>query len=181
MSEAFETLLCILLSPYNRVGSYLRSRRSQNHRGEPEAFQERRRKYAPPPLPSTRQRALSLPLPTPIYNVPTTVQRTHPQAQAPLFSQFPLEIRRLIYEDVLGGKVLHILPEEKKLWHYVCRAIPDFYSQRLCSSVAGFDGQWVGWRSFGEPTDGGLLPLLRTCRKVSVRILYMPDAETGQL
>ena len=71
---------------------------------------------APPiPLPETRKRALS------IGAVPrltlrdritpgTEVQVTYTQKQCIFLTRLPPEIRLIIYEYVLGGRVLHIIP-----------------------------------------------------------------------
>lgn len=165
MNEALEIVLLVLCLPCLCLGICLRPYRPQNRTEKPEVFLERRRNNAPPPLP-LRDRALSLPLPAPKFNVPTTVQKTHSQIQAILFRQMPIEVRRLIYEEVLGGEVLHILRKRRKLGHYVCRVEPHLCLNRACLALTDSDGVWAGWRNHSEPTDGGLLPLLRTCRKV---------------
>ncbi len=164
MAEAFKILFCILCSPCICIGLCLRSRRPQNLSEKPEVFLERRRKNAPPPLPA-RERSLTLPLPAPKFNVPTTVQKTHPQVQAALLSQIPLEVRRMIYEEVLGGEVIQILRKQKKLAHYVCRVRHAMWSDRACVGPTDRDGLWVGWTK-RIALGGGLLPLLMTCRKV---------------
>ena len=155
---------CILCLPCLWVDLCLRPRRPETRAEKTAQFLKRRRDTAPAPLPS-RERTLSWPLPATKFNVLTTAKATHPQLQSILLGQVPLEIRRLIYEEVLGGEVLHILQKPKKLGHYVCRVRPGLCPSRACLGPTDLDGLWVGWRDYYEPTDGGLLPLLRTCRK----------------
>lgn len=76
---------------------------------------ERHLKNAVVPLPSIRQRSLSIPLIKESLsglNSRRSKQRTNNQFQSPFFSKLPAEIRRKIYIEVLGERVLNIFKDE---------------------------------------------------------------------
>ncbi|KAF1918433.1 hypothetical protein BDU57DRAFT_198807 [Ampelomyces quisqualis] len=69
-----------------------------------------------PELPGPRRRAMSLPL---IEAQPD--QKTLHQLQSSFMTKLPLEIRRMIYMEALGGKKIHIMtyqgkPKAKQCW-----------------------------------------------------------------
>lgn len=64
------------------------------------------------PLPATRKRALTLPLPED-SQVPEIKQTTSKQSQSRFFSKLPPEIRTRIYLYVLGGDMVSILKDER--------------------------------------------------------------------
>lgn len=85
----------------------------------------RLKKITPKPLPLQRKRALTLPLPSP----PTTTfwkikQRTDAQQDSSLLSKLPLEIRQLVYQEVIfgeaQGKVFHVYTRWRKLNSWQC-------------------------------------------------------------
>jgi hypothetical protein len=138
---------------------------------------------APVPLPRNRKRALTNPLPdieliqSIAYGVRRSRQRNDDQTASAFLMKLPLEIRQLIYEEVLaggGGSVVHIFRKHGRLGHWRCR-IQNGDGVELCDSK----GQRCleGWLSYKARvwgadregridviTDTGLLPLLQTCR-----------------
>ncbi|KAH7317921.1 hypothetical protein BKA65DRAFT_557333 [Rhexocercosporidium sp. MPI-PUGE-AT-0058] len=146
---------------------------------------------APVALPKTRKRALTHPLPpmesrSMPFNLRRSRQRTHEQVQSPFLAKLPIEIREMIYEEILGGgdrRLVHILRKDRRLGHWRCR-LQD--GEEVCDQQ---DRRCVeGWLSYKSKvwhldrnglldlvTDGGLLPLLMTCRAIyseAVPILY---------
>jgi hypothetical protein len=72
--------------------------------------------YAKPEFPTPRPRALSLPL---IEAQPN--QKTLNQPQSDFMTKIPLEIRRMIYLEALGGTTVHLMtydgkPSAKQCW-----------------------------------------------------------------
>jgi hypothetical protein len=139
---------------------------------------------APVPLPRRRKRALTNPLPplesiqSMSYSIRRSRQRTDDQATSSFLTKLPLEIRQIIYEEVLAdggdGSVVHILRKHGRLGHWRCR-VPVQNALELCDS----EGRRCveGWLSYKAKvwhadksgrldliTDDGLIPLLRTCR-----------------
>lgn len=147
---------------------------------DPKANFEKRQRSAPRPA-LRRKRALTLPLPENSSGVlsekPT--QRTYDQKQSRLF-KLPLELREQIYREVLSGPPIHIIRKQKKLGHLRCKAIrpedcPVKYefggradSRQTCWGLTDNVGVWCGRSTWHEPTDGGILPLLRSCRRMHV-------------
>lgn len=139
---------------------------------------------APVALPKTRKRALTHPLPpmesrSMPFNLRRSRQRTHEQAQSPFLTKLPIEIREMIYEEILGGgdrRLVHVLRKDRRLGHWRCR-LQD--GEEVCDEQ---DRRCVeGWLSYKSKvwhldrngmldlvTDGGLLPLLLTCRAMYV-------------
>ena len=132
--------------------------------------------------PRQRKRALTNPLPDPewkriISYIRRSRQKNEPQAQSIFFSKLPLELRELIYEEVLAGRdgrLLHIIRTGGKLAHWRCRVQnEDGYCDP--KGLRCLEG-WLRYKaSTWHPAetgrlrwkaDGGLLPLLRTCRAV---------------
>lgn len=109
-----------------------------------------------------RKRALTIPLPEEAQR-----QQTADQSQSAFFANLPLEIRLIIYQEVLSGQedVVHVIKKPKKLlglirckgkcamaFNYKCRAgelLHDYYSP-LSTSVGPDQGLWF---------------LLQTCRR----------------
>lgn len=123
-------------------------------------------RVAPQPIPQSRPRALTLPLPPPTKSKQANQppQTTADQSQSLLLSKLSLEIRRLIYEEVLGYKVVHILSLYKRMAHVRCNdaknSLP--YRHRCFPGPVMVTGRSVDWVS----RSGGLLGLLKTCRQV---------------
>lgn len=139
---------------------------------------------APVPLPRHRKRALTHPLPalesiqSMSYSIRRSRQRSDDQSTSSFLMKLPLEIRQIIYEEVLAdgahGSVVHILRKHGRLGHWRCR-VPVESGLELCDSQGRRCVE--GWLSYKAKvwhadragrldliTDDGLLPLLRTCR-----------------
>ena len=145
---------CCGLRPFSKVGRWF-----GRYRGSP-----------PTPLPARRQRTLTLPLPPKTLNVFSTVQKTRDQHQSSLFIKLPLEIRMRIYEKALNGDGFPL---------HLFRQVPQCISHVRCDRT---DGKCYRYNCFqqrrkaglGEranvypsfKTQGGLLPLLLSCRKM---------------
>lgn len=109
-----------------------------------------------------RKRALSL--------TKTTLMTCHSQRKSPFFCRLPAQIRKLVYNEVLGGLTIEIQathggfngPKGSKglsvLWG---SRIDDSAGRYWCSP--GYNGYW-------QRTEGGfrpwILPLMQTCRRV---------------
>ena len=166
-----------------------------NPEGKPRKFRhiackDALKKEAPKPLPARRKRALTLPLPDcSKSDSKKNPQTTNQQEDSLLFSRFPLEIRRMIYAEVLTGDqyVIHIYRKaDQRLSNHKCD-----HEHKDCRDInaAQFILQKDCWYYDEEPyhtASGaikstvefkhqvhGLLPLLQTCRLVYV--LYIPD------
>ena len=132
--------------PYRRLGS---SR---------ETPAERRAHQAPQPLPRERPRVLTI-LESPVF-IPIDGQ-----TQSTLLYQLPYEVRRQIYEEVLGGHLLHIVRMMGRLAHVNCKhpsAMGTNTRRHECWGYMNKDMVYLR----GRPRDGGLLSLLKTCRQV---------------
>ncbi|KAJ4305586.1 hypothetical protein N0V90_001117 [Kalmusia sp. IMI 367209] len=46
--------------------------------------------------------------------------RTHLQAQSMFFAMLPIEIRKMVYEYVVGQETIHLLFAKKRFGHFVC-------------------------------------------------------------
>lgn len=84
-----------------------------------------------PYLPVQRKRALTLPLPVVLGPDTQSKQSTSSQTQCTLLSRLPPELRRPIYEEILGNRTIHIeikfleRLKEWRWWHCVCDREPD--------------------------------------------------------
>ena len=137
----------------------------------------------PAPLLKIRPRALTLPEdPSP--------RSTDLQPQSSPFLRLPYDIRRQIYEEVLGGHLIHIIRKVDRLaihraerLAYVECIVLDVYptdTRAYCVNIntlhngcwdsqdAGMFGSYLerGWR----PREGRVLCLLKTCRQVYVAL-----------
>ncbi|KAI9800270.1 MAG: hypothetical protein M1833_003384 [Piccolia ochrophora] len=146
-----------------------------------EFIAKQQRAHAPPPLPSRRKRALTPPLPpqSRIAALVRTHQKTIHQSHSPFFSELPHDVRRLIYQEVLvpGSNLVHIVKLHKKLGHVRCRWRGKGTGPHDCWGTSTSDGLYRGTLT-STAADGGLLPLLMTCRQVqssyseAITILY---------
>ncbi|KAF2203696.1 hypothetical protein GQ43DRAFT_438617 [Delitschia confertaspora ATCC 74209] len=151
---------------------------------------ERRQKMAPRPLVLHRQRALSIPLPdTECMN---EGRKTLDQSQSRLM-RLPLELREMIYRNVLGDNTLHMILKEQKLGHLRCKAsnaleCPLRYNGRTlgresCWGPVDSANIWAPKSGINEPTDGNIIPFLRTCRQVyseAINFLYSTNVFSFQ-
>lgn len=136
----------------------------------PEGREARRRARdanPPIPLPVTRPRALTLPLPEMRENT-VVAQVTKHQGQSMLFRKLPLEIRTMIYVNVFTTRSswVHIVRKpDTRLANFRCKGFCKRVDGSPCWGKRSSYGDWEHEKE-GERTDGGNLPLLRTCRKM---------------
>lgn len=135
----------------------------------------------PRALPTIRPRALTPP-PSPrtaLESPPTTFA----QLQSPLFSNLPLEIRRLIYHHALVSRSTHIVRLGPRLGHIRCRLSRNArpWDHRCWGiTVNGSDlyhGPHDGFPTEEETEENkpGLLPLVMACRRIyteAMPVLY---------
>ncbi len=118
----------------------------------------------PVPLPLTRKRELSWPLPVPGESgLQGQRQATNSQLQS-LFFKLPLEIREVIYNYALSagnpGFVIHVQARPKRVGHS-CGKVVDWGTRGLSN------GSPIALPALcNNHTRDGFLALLRTCRKV---------------
>lgn len=143
--------------------------------------------HAPSPLPRKRKRALTNPLP-PIemsrdlsysirYSVRRARQRTEEQDKCLFLERLPIELREMVYEEVLAGggrKLVHILRKRGRLGHWRCRIqngeeVCEAQSQKCVEGWLEYKRKLWHLDKQGRVdlrTDSGLLNLLLTCRSV---------------
>lgn len=153
---------------------------------------ERRQKMAPRPLARRASKhRLSIPVAVPHPDKESLCPesqrgRTLDQTLSPLMC-LPLELREMVYRYVLGDSTMHMILKEQKLGHLRCKAesalaCPLGYngltlSRECCWGTVDSANIWApssGNRK--EPTDGGIVPLLRSCRQ-----MYVPRYITTML
>ncbi|KAF2029260.1 hypothetical protein EK21DRAFT_101325 [Setomelanomma holmii] len=95
--------------------------------------------------------------------------RTQLQGQSMFFARLPLEIRKMVYEYVMGEETVHLtMGSKKRFGHFVCE---DEGAGRECGCRV-----LVGGRE-GERLDAGCVKMLRSCRRMyseAVPHLYRP-------
>lgn len=115
--------------------------------------------YQPPPL------VQSLPRRKGYITPPTLELEKLEQLQSPLFT-LPKEVLLLIYEQVIGNNILHIVRRSNKLSHATCSSNrsgnPDDCRDLKCRGMKLQNGVSIP----DGPSYGGILPLLQTCRKM---------------
>ncbi|PQE33540.1 ankyrin repeat protein [Rutstroemia sp. NJR-2017a WRK4] len=101
--------------------------------------------------------------------------RYETQHQAQFFSMLPKEVRLLIYEKVLGGRVLHIVRRTKQLGHVPCKR-GDLEKEESCRAL-GCRGskEYNGYYASNGEGHGDLIQMLQVCRRLyteAIPILY---------
>jgi hypothetical protein len=93
----------------------------------------------------------------------TVRQILNEQTQSLLF-KLPEELRLLIYEEVLGNRLIHIVRRDHKLGHMLCRSggDQDACNEVKCRGIKLPTGMFVQ-PGFGH---GDLIPLLQSSRNV---------------
>ncbi|KAK3178546.1 hypothetical protein OEA41_000683 [Lepraria neglecta] len=173
------------------------SRQNERERAEQRAREEVHRKNAPRPLPETRKRALTAPLPlteevscsgeisnpknwlSKVQSKVDGMQRTFDQSKSSLFSKLPPEVRRLIYTEVFVGNlpIVHIVRKYRRLGHLHCINKCTTRLIRLedsCWGISDLTGDWIPGPTKAK-TDGGMIPLLLACRRIyseAIDLLY---------
>jgi hypothetical protein len=155
--------------------------------------QKERKVNAPQRLPRHRPRALTGPLCDNLDRwslswIPfmrSRQQQTSSQSQSSLLARLPVEVRQLVWREVIGGHVLHVARAHKRLLAINCA---EHYSSKLPTRYHGCWGSTSGWIQLGTTPGfylsarGGhsakpanLLPLLQTCRTIyseTISMLY---------
>lgn len=167
------------LMSFNLSGCPLRNHESGQQESHSSDALKPRRYEDLEPLPPLRERRLSLPL-SPIPKASQwslrPKQRTSRQSQVSLFGKLPGEVRMMIYHELLCGPipVIHIVlrkhaPGDIRCGYIRCRAAAGkCYQQRCLSQYNDMTGgDWCA-RNVSRRTDGDVLPLLMSCRQMSV-------------
>jgi hypothetical protein len=101
--------------------------------------------------------------------------RTLHQDQSMFFAELPLEIRRMVYEYVVGSETVHLtLGTKQKFGHFVCEDGDGESEGRECSCKV-----LVGGRQ-SEKLDRACLGMMRTCRRMYVFLLHAHLKATAQ-
>ncbi|KAF2734871.1 hypothetical protein EJ04DRAFT_465836 [Polyplosphaeria fusca] len=153
---------------------------------------ERRQKMAPKPLPiRPLERSLTLPMPSPVIDEKMAVLspesrrgKSLHQTQSRLM-RLPLELREMIWKAVVGDSTMHMILKENKLGHLRCKAPSAIecplgfngrtFSRECCWGNVDSANIWAPTSGIKEPTDGDIVPLLRSCRQIyseAVNFLY---------
>jgi len=131
-----------------------------------------------------RPRALTLPLPSNTVYQSKATQTIVDQLPSLFLAELPLEVRRLIYAEVLGGKRFHmsVHPKDGRLAHFRC-ILPNkgdgrrsnircllsrnaTYPRHCWSPMFPNGMNTLQFQTSDLPVNWGLLTLLRTCRLV---------------
>jgi hypothetical protein len=126
--------------------------------------QRRHSSYEAPPLVfqhlPPRNRCLT-PSPDGAQSLPCS--KTDGQTQSPLF-KLPEEILLLIYKEVIGNRLLHIVRRQQDLGHVLCKGSgdPDDCIENQCRGIKSPTGPYTET----GPGSGDIIQLLQTCRKM---------------
>ena len=125
--------------------------------------------YAPRPLPAKRKRTLTLPLPPPAKGKSSfgkAKQHTSPQNNCLFLQRLPYDIRRIVYDEILCGVIFHIIRMRRRLRHLRCSTENGEPRdlRATCWGILKVDERPIKEFYSDRRTDGGILPLLRTCR-----------------
>jgi hypothetical protein len=89
--------------------------------------------------------------------------RTHVQTQSMFFSMLPIEIRKMVYEMVIGSETIHLtMGTKRRLGHFVCPAERNG-EKRACTCKV-----LVGGAGNSEHLNVGCARMLRVCRRMYV-------------
>lgn len=149
----------------------------------------KKKENASPPDRRARERALTLPLPGPSQSLvskikslhilgkksqQTTGQKSCCQSQSILYT-LPFEIRQMIWKEVLGGAIIHIIPLKDGLGHVRCidncGEKWNFLGHRCWVQHFIRLGLTIPPINYPQPEDipgtyPSLLPILKTCRQM---------------
>ena len=144
-------------------------RSSRDDSGSQEPEPKIKHIYAPNPLPTKRKRALTLPLPEIPQKssfIAKPKQRTSSQTDCLFLQRLPYDVRRIIYDEILCGNIFHIIRMRRRLRHLRCSAeegeVRDL--RQTCWGILMVDGRSIRDFYNDRRTDGGVVPLMRTCR-----------------
>jgi hypothetical protein len=97
--------------------------------------------------------------------------RFETQHQARFFSLLPKEVRLLIYEKVLGGRVLHIVRRTKQMGHVPCKRRDSEEESCRALGCRGFK-EFNGYYASNGEEHGGLIQMLQVCRRLYVQYFH---------
>jgi hypothetical protein len=97
--------------------------------------------------------------------------RTHAQGQSTFFARLPIELRRMVYEYVMGAEIVHLTlsAKKKRFGHFLCNSEGDGREYMCRVLVFGKKGSRL---YSGGPT------MLRACRRMYV-LLSSPNDYDG--
>lgn len=156
---------------------WFRRRHTQKAALKQKTQDESMRKETPAPLPP-RQRALTLPLPTPQKAIGAE-QHTEDQSQSVLFGRFPLEIREMIYECALTATRIYVFRRtDRRLGSYQrclrhCKLHEPYGVYSCSSSFKSSSGAFIAETIQSAETSS--LSLLTICRRTyseGIDLLY---------
>jgi len=109
-----------------------------------------------------RKRALTIPLPEGARE-----QKTEDHCQSAFFAKLPLEIRQLIYMELLRGEVdvVHVTKQPRKPLEFTrCASKCSMTYNYKCWAGEVPDGRQTTMKA-SSTLERGLFPLLQTCRR----------------
>ncbi|KAF2686814.1 hypothetical protein K458DRAFT_297585 [Lentithecium fluviatile CBS 122367] len=99
--------------------------------------------------------------------------RTHMQGQSMLFARVPIEIRKMVYEFIMGRETVHLtLGAKKRFGHFVCPQGEDEHEVVMCDCKV-----LVGGAGHSGRLGSACLGVLRVCRRMyheAIPHLYTP-------
>ena len=81
----------------------------------------------------------------------------HMQIQSPFFAKLPIEIRKIIYEYVVGEEVVHLVFAKKRFGHFLCPS-GEQHVECACKVLVG------GTQC--KQLSGACVKILTTCRRM---------------
>jgi len=98
------------------------------------------------------------------YNVEVDARAHAQQQQSLFFARLPIELRRIVYEYVMGEEVVHLtLSTKRRYGHFVCDGVEEGSGRgKQCTCRV-----LVGGRK-GSRLDGACISLLRACKLMYV-------------
>ncbi|KAI9709974.1 MAG: hypothetical protein M1820_003052 [Bogoriella megaspora] len=116
-----------------------------------------------------------------------TYQQTYNQHESPLM-QLPSELRRMIWEEVIGGNLFHIVRCPKRLLGIQCPETANAYPgvfERPCwgavyrpGLIPPVYGKYRSVKDHSDAASADILPILQTCRLIyseTVDLLYQDN------
>lgn len=124
-----------------------------------------------PNLPLRRPRALTLPLrPPENAGVERDRQTARDQLQSKFFNKLPFDVRRLIYQEVLGDSKVQLIQLNGQWVHGVCwkgtEGLACWWEKGRWVQPPDSLGYWFSGLVKSPHAERGFIPLLRTCRRL---------------
>lgn len=101
--------------------------------------------------------------------------KTHAQHQSPFFAQLPIEIRKIVYEYVVGQETIHLLFAKKRFGHFIC---PEGEDEEECDCKVLVGGAHV------QHLSNACVRMLVICRRMLVDVLsirFLEKLTEGQV